>query len=225
MKISVIIPTLDESALLEQTLAAMRRCSPHELIVSDGGSRDGTREIAEKYASKVIVGPSGRAAQMNAGAAAATGDLVLFLHADSRIDRESYGKMVRVMSDKNKAGGAFSLAIESDDLALQMISAFATLRARYLNLVYGDQAIFVRTSVFREMGGFSSLPICEDLDFFRRLRKQGSVVLLEEKAYTSGRRWLSEGIVFTTCRNILIAALFLLGFPPRILGKWYMAIR
>ena len=129
------------------------------------------------------------------------------------------------MKQGNSLGGAFGLAIESEKPSLKLISTLATLWSKYLNLVYGDQAIFVRTHVFREMGGFSCMPICEDLDFFRRLKKKGPIVLLKEKAFTSARRWRAEGIVFTTLRNMVIAALFLLGFPPRVLSKWYLVIR
>ncbi|KMP10995.1 hypothetical protein UR09_04650 [Candidatus Nitromaritima sp. SCGC AAA799-A02] len=139
--------------------------------------------------------------------------------------RKSHHKMIKTMRSGEHVGGAFGLTIESDKLFLKLISALATWRAKYLNLVYGDQAIFVRATVFRELGGFSPLPICEDLDFFRRLSRRGKVVLLEEKALTSGRRWRKEGILFTTLRNIAIATLFLLGFPPRILTKWYLVIR
>lgn len=225
MKVSVIIPTFNEAAILEKTLAGIVAHGPHEIIIADGGSRDGTLAIAGKFASRVVSSPPGRALQMNAGAQTATGELLLFLHADSRVDSASYRKMVTVMQRGGKIGGAFGLAIESEKISLRLISTLATLRSRYLHLVYGDQAIFARTVVFREMGGFSPIPICEDLDFFRRLMKRGPIVLLEEKALTSARRWLAEGILFTTARNTVIAALFLMGFPPKILSKWYMVIR
>jgi rSAM/selenodomain-associated transferase 2 len=225
VKISVIIPTLNEALILNQTLTAINRHSPHEVIIADGGSQDGTLDIAEKFSPRIVNSPPGRALQMNAGAEIATGDLLLFLHADSQVDTHSYNKMMVVMKQGNSLGGAFSLAIESEKPSLRLISTLATLRSKYLHLVYGDQAIFVRTHVFRDMGGFASIPICEDLDFFRRLRGKGPIVLLEEKALTSARRWRTEGIIFTTLRNMVIATLFLLGFPPKILSKWYLVIR
>ena len=225
MKISVIIPTLNEAVILEKSIAAVRCHSPHEIIIADGGSEDDTLRIAEKFGLPVVDSPPGRALQMNAGAESASGDVLFFLHADSRVDETSYQKMVAVMRQENKVGGAFSLAIESEKPALKIISGFATLRAKHLNLVYGDQAIFVRTGVFREMGGFPSLPICEDLAFYRRLMEKGPTVILEEKTFTSARRWVTEGIFFTSLRNSVIATLFLLGFPPRILSKWYLAVR
>lgn len=225
VKVSVIVPTLNEALILQETLAGISRLSPHEIIVTDGGSTDATVSIARQEGVRVIECKPGRALQMNAGARGASGDLLMFMHADSRVSPESYRKMIETMQSGDLIGGAFSLMIESEKIFLKLISALATLRSRYLNLVYGDQTIFVRSGVFRELGGFPLLPICEDLEFFRRLSRKGKVILLEEKAVTSERRWMKEGILFTTLRNIVIATLFLLGFPPRILSKRYLVIR
>lgn len=225
MKVSIIVPTLNEELVLENTLTQIQQLSPHELIVSDGGSTDDTNSIAKKFSHRVVTGSNGRAIQMNAGAGEATGDLLLFLHADNRLEPESYQKMLECMENPKWIGGAFTLCIDSDIWSISLITLLANIRARYFGLAYGDQGFFVRTEVFKNMNGFSHMPICEDLDFYRRLKKEGPVVLLKEKAHTSPRRWLKEGIVFTTARNILIAILFGLGFPPRILTKWYLAIR
>ena len=225
LNVSVVIPTLNEARALPECLEAALRHRPHEVIVADGGSKDATLEIARRAGSTVVTSQPGRALQMNAGARAATGDLLLFLHADSRISGASFGKRLQAMEHGQRVGGAFSLSIESELWSLKLISRLATLRSRYLHLVYGDQAIFVRREAFHAMGGFTPLPICEDLDFFRRLKRQGPVVLLGEKAVTSARRWLAEGVFFTTLRNIVIASLFLLGFPPKILSRWYLVIR
>ncbi|PIQ95347.1 MAG: glycosyl transferase family 2 [Nitrospinae bacterium CG11_big_fil_rev_8_21_14_0_20_56_8] len=226
MNVSIVIPTLNETRVFEQTLANVMRLPCHELIVVDGGSGDHTVDIARKFTPHVIQSPPGRAEQMNRGADQASGDLLLFLHADSWIRPESFLKMVQFLASKPLAvGGAFSLAIDSDRWSLKLISHIATLRARHLHLVYGDQAIFVRRQVFRDLGGFAPLPICEDLDFFRRLRKQGPVMLLDDCAFTSARRWITDGVTLTTLRNTLIAGLFLLGFSPHILSRWYLAVR
>ncbi len=225
MKISVIIPTLNEALTLEESLTAVSRLNPHEIIVADGGSTDLTLPIAGRIATRVVKGETGRARQMNAGAKEATGDLLLFMHADSRLSPESFDRMTEKMLPGEPSGGAFGLTIESEKMSLKLISTLATWRSKYLNLVYGDQAIFVRADIFREIGGFSPLPICEDLEFFRRLSRHGKVILLEEKAHTSARRWMAEGVLFTALRNITIATLFLLGFPPRILSKWYLVVR
>ena len=165
---------------------------------------------------RVVDSACGRAIQMNAAAQEATGDLLMFLHADSHIESSGYKKMVDTMSRENYVGGAFSLHIQSDLPSIKTISRLATLRSRHLNLAYGDQAIFVRAEVFRALNGFSPLPICEDLDFFLKLKKHGRVVILKEKAVTSARRWMKEGVTFTTTRNIAIATLFLLGNFRRV---------
>ena len=225
MKVSIIVPTLNEELVLEKTLTQFQQLSPHELIVSDGGSDDDTRNIAGRFSHRVITGSAGRALQMNVGADEATGDILLFLHADSRIEPESYRKMLQCMQNPKWIGGAFTLCIESGKWSLKLIALLANIRSKYFGLAYGDQGFFVRKEVFKDMNGFSPIPICEDLDFYYRLRKKGSVILLKEKAHTSPRRWINEGIFFTTVRNFIIAVLFGLGFPPHILTKWYLAIR
>jgi len=221
LTVSVIIPTYNESTTLCGTLTRLQQHQPFEMIIGDGGSKDDTVDIAHRCEATVIQSPCGRAVQMNAAAKEAKGDLLLFLHADSYVDPRGYRKMIETMSNGSFLGGAFSLQIDSPLPALKRISRLANWRSRYLNLVYGDQAIFVRREVFNELKGFSPLPICEDLDFFRRLTKKGPVALLKEKAFTSPRRWLSEGIGFTTLRNIAIASLFLIGFSPATLSRWY----
>ena len=225
LKISIIIPTLNEARCLGETLEQIQKLSPHEIIISDGGSDDNTLKIPAKFTQHLIKGPTGRALQLNAGAQAATGDLLLFLHADSYIKLASYKKMLYAMKNPEVIGGAFSLLIDSNRMALQIINQFANLRSKYLGRAYGDQAFFVKKQVFQKMEGFTEFPICEDLDFYKRLKIMGSVVLLKEEVLTSSRRWANEGIWFTTIRNILIATLFELGFPPRILTKWYQTIR
>lgn len=225
MNVSVIIPTLDESCVLGRTLSSMQRNRPHEIIVADGGSADDTLDIARKFNVSIVSSSPGKALQMNVGAREATGDLLLFLHADCDLGPEGYQKMLNAMERDGFVGGAFSLSIESDHWSLRLISYLANLRSKSLHLVYGDQAIFVRSSAFNKVGGYSPLPICEDLDFFRKIRKLGKMALLDEKASVSPRRWLAEGIVFTTFRNTVIAGLFLLGFPARILSKWYLPVR
>lgn len=221
MKVSIIIPTYNESAILLETLNRLVTYAPFETIIGDGGSEDDTAAIARRCGVTVIQGARGRAAQMNAAAAEARGDVLLFLHADSYVDPPGYRKMIDAMAGGRYLGGAFSLQIDSHLPALKRISRCANWRSRYLNLVYGDQGIFVRREAFHELKGFTPLPICEDLDFFRRLKKKGPVLLLKEKAFTSPRRWLAEGVGFTTLRNIAIASLFLAGFSPATLSRWY----
>ena len=222
---SIIVPTLNEELVLKKTLMQIQQLSPHELIVSDGGSTDNTKSIAQKLSHHVITGSVGRAMQMNSGANQATGDIFLFLHADNRLEPKSYQKMLECMENPKWIGGAFTLCIESDKWSINLITLLANMRSRHFGLVYGDQGIFVRSEVFKNINGFSPIPICEDLDFYRRLKKKGPMNLLKEKIHTSPRRWIKEGIAFTTARSILITLLFGLGFPPRRLTKWYLDIR
>ena len=221
LRVSVIIPTYNESKTLAETLTRLKQLNPFEIIIGDGGSQDNTADIAGHCNIEVIQSQRGRAVQMNTAAGQAQGDLLLFLHADSHVDPKGYQNMIETMSDGSYLGGAFNLEIDSPLPALKRISRWANLRSRYLNLVYGDQGIFVRRDTFEELKGFHPLPICEDLDFYRRLRKRGPTTLLKEKAFTSPRRWLAEGIGFTTFRNIVIVSLFLIGFSPSTLSRWY----
>ncbi len=206
---------------MAQTLERVRRLDPHEILIGDGGSDDGTPEIAQQENVRCIGSARGRAVQMNAAAEEATGDLFLFLHADSYLDPNAFASMQNAMQNDGLVGGAFSLHIDSDKPSLHRISRMATWRSRTLNMVYGDQGIFVRPEVFRELNGFAPLPICEDLDFFQRLSRHGKTVVLKETISTSARRWDAEGVLFTSARNIAIATLFLTGISPRLLSKWY----
>ena len=157
LKISIIIPTLNEAKFLGETLTYIQQLSPHEVIISDGGSDDGTLKIAAKFTENVVNGPAGRALQMNAGARIATGDIFLFLHADSRIEPASYEKMLRSMKNPEEIGGAFSLCIVSDKWSLRLITRLANLRSKYLGMAYGDQAFFVKNSIFQKMNGFTTV--------------------------------------------------------------------
>lgn len=221
MNVSVIIPTLNEATTLARTLDHLIELEPEEIIIADGGSTDGTREVANRYPVCWVSGPAGRASQMNNGATRATGELLLFLHADTLLEPAGFSKMKAAMNDGPWVGGAYSLKIISPQRSLRLISHLANLRSRTLNLAYGDQAFFVRTDTFRRLDGFQQLPICEDLDFFRRLKSEGSVLLLRHKANTSARRWEHDGVLYCTVRNSLIASAFLLGCSPKVLCRWY----
>ena len=152
LRVSVVIPTLNEALILEDSLSSISALNPHEIIVVDGGSTDTTLSVAHSMATHVITSRTGRARQMNAGAKKATGDLLLFMHADSKLTQKSFKRMEKRMCLNGPVGGAFSLQIESERIPLRVISSMATWRAKYLNLVYGDQTIFVRTDIFQELG-------------------------------------------------------------------------
>jgi len=222
---SVIIPTLNEEIRIEGLLRSFQNISALEVIVSDGMSQDRTVEIAKRLASCVLISARGRARQMNEGARHATGEVLLFLHADTRLEASAFDQLTSALGDPTIIGGAFSLGLESRAGGLRLIEAVTNLRSRLFSLPYGDQAIFVRRTVFEEIGGYTELPLMEDLDLVQRLKKRGRLVILPAKAITSARRWEKEGIFYTTVRNWAVTILFFLGVSPTTLARWYPPVR
>ncbi|MBM2838076.1 MAG: glycosyl transferase family 2 [Deltaproteobacteria bacterium] len=224
MDISVVIPVLNEEKVIERNLRDLNKNLITETIVSDGGSNDDTVVIASRFA-KVVHSNPGRGAQMNFGAKAATCDILLFLHADTILPDQWRDRILSSMADEGVVGGAFSLSIDSDRLSHRIIAATANLRSRLTKLPYGDQGIFVKRSVFEKIGGFKDIPIMEDVDLMRRLKKSGKVIILDDKVKTLARRWEKEGVVYSTLRNWLLLTLFYMGVTPERLYKLYRAVR
>ena len=224
-RISVIIPTFNESAVIEKTLKHLPRRGDVERIVADGGSSDGTAALAGPWADRVLTTETGRARQMNAGARASRGDVLLFLHADSRLAYGAFDAVTQALKDPAMAGGAFALAIDSPRPVLRLVAAAANWRSRLTRISYGDQGIFVRRSVFERLGGYPDLPIMEDLEFSRRLKRAGKVALLSVPITTSSRRWDNEGIGTTTLRNQIFVLAYFLGVSPVRLAGRYRPIR
>ncbi len=218
--ISVIIPTLDEQVHIERTLTAARHPSVGQVIVVDGGSRDRTAAIARACGATVLSASPGRAAQMNAGAAAARGGILLFLHADTRLPPDFAAHVTTIMSDPGVAVGAFSLRIDAPHAALRLIERLVQFRSRFLRMPYGDQALFCRADLFRRIGGFPDLPIMEDFEYIRRARAAGRVRLASAAVETSARRWLQRGILRTTLLNQWCIAGHLLGAPSQRVAVW-----
>lgn len=189
-----------------------------ELIVVDGGSIDGTVEVVQPHA-RVIHSPQGRAVQMNSGARQATGDVFLFLHADSCLPPRAFPLLERALADPRIVGGTFTLRFNSQRLRLRVIAFFTRFNFRYFH--YGDQGIFVRRSVFDQMSGFSEIPFMEDVDFLRRLHRTGRVTLLKRPMTTSARRFLDRGVLRQQLMNIVLVIFYLLGAKPETLKKWY----
>ena len=223
--ISVIIPTLNEELTLEKSLISARNSRDVEIIVSDGGSLDSTHTIAEQLADKVLSSPAGRGVQMNRGTDASSGDILLFLHADSILPK-GWDDLVReTLNDIRIAGGAFSFALSRRSLPFSFISFMANFRSRFFKLPYGDQAIFVRRDIFEKLGGFREIPIMEDLELVKGIGRCGTVKILNLPVITSSRRWDKEGWIKTTVRNQLLLFLYHLGVSPERLYRFYQAIR
>ncbi len=223
--ISIIIPTLNEERVITKTLAGLLLNSNCEVIVADGGSSDATLELAEKMDCKTISGPSGRARQMNLGAACATAKILLFLHADTLLPVNFPALVQAAVARPNFAAGAFSLAIDEPAKNLAFIARMTNLRSRLLHLPYGDQAIFTTREIFMAVGGFAEIAIMEDFVFIKNARKRGAIIILPEYATTSARRWQNMGIVKTTIINQLIVIGYRLGIPPATLAGWYQRMR
>jgi rSAM/selenodomain-associated transferase 2 len=219
--VSVIVPVINEQEQLATTLSHVPLAPGDELIVVDGGSTDQTLDIARQFTPHVLNSPPGRARQMNLGAAHATGDVLLFLHADTILPPSGLDAVRRAMQAPQTAGGAFRLAITPATPALQLIAWVANLRSRFAQLPYGDQALFVRRSLFETLGGYADEPFLEDVTLVRALRRHGRLVLVPQPVRTSGRRWLNEGVVYTTVRNYVIVGLFFCGVAPATLKRWY----
>jgi rSAM/selenodomain-associated transferase 2 len=219
--ISVIIPALNEAATIGKTLAHLK-CRTHlEVIVVDGGSKDGTVALAESHGAKVIPSKPGKAVQMNAGAATAAGDILVFLHADTLLPADFRDHVVAALNQKGVAAGAFRLSIDSTAAGLRIIERMANWRSRLLRLPYGDQALFMKKSLFEEIGGFPDMPIMEDYILVRRLNRNGRIVIVPAAVVTSPRRWLQLGILRTWLINQLIIIAYYLGASPEQLTRLY----
>jgi rSAM/selenodomain-associated transferase 2 len=222
--ISVIVPTLNEEAVLEHNLRLLRDLQPgHELLIVDGGSADRTQEIAARW-GHLLVGPSGRAAQMNHAARSATGDVLVFLHADTWLEAEALSAAESAIAE-GAAGGGFTQVIEHDHFLYRWIEQAGNWRVRQLRLLYGDGGIFVARRVFRAIGGFPVQPVCEEFGFSRALQRAGRVVLLPARIHVSARRWEQQGIARATLLNWCVALLYLAGVPPHHLDGLRRPIR
>jgi len=217
VRISVVIPTLGERATIESAIASARGAlGPCQVIVADGGSGDGTRELAAAAGATVVDAPGTRADAMNKGAAAATGEAIVFLHADTTLPPGA-GNGVRSALE-HADGGAFS--VRFDDRP-RLARFAARLGKPFHRGVYGDQAIFVTRAAFDRVGGYGQLPIMEDIDLVQRIRRAGRFVVLPDTVTTSGRRQRAHGEVRTFLTVHTIKLLYRLGVPPAHLARAY----
>lgn len=220
--ISIIIPTLNEAKNLPRTLQALQTTLAVEVTVVDGGSLDSTISVAESWGAKVICSPvSGRAYQMNVGAAVAQGDILLFLHADTRLP-SGFDRLVRqTLLQPKVIAGAFELAIDGKTLGLRLVEWGVHVRSHLCQMPYGDQAIFMSVDMFRAIGGFPELPIMEDFELMRRLKRRGRIAIAPDTVLTSDRRWQKLNVCRTTLINQAIILGYLLGVSPTRLADWY----
>jgi rSAM/selenodomain-associated transferase 2 len=224
MKLSIIIPTLNEELPLGQNLASIPS-HVHEIIVVDGGSKDGTLEIAREYASAVLDSSLGRGLQQHIGALHAQGDILLFLHADTLLPGGFEMMIERTLSEPKTVFGAFRLGHHPSTAFLNLVGLMANLRSLILKMPYGDQGLFLRRSDYFRVGGFKDLPLMEDVDLVRRLNKIGKFKLVKAKIRTSARRYDRNGIVYTTVRNWSLIIRYLLGQSPERLHRLYSDAR
>ncbi|MEP0753123.1 TIGR04283 family arsenosugar biosynthesis glycosyltransferase [Trichocoleus sp. Lan] len=223
-RISIIIPVLNEAAdTIRSTLASVRNVKNVEVIVVDGGSQNETVALVQSWGVKVLFSTAGRACQMNAGATAATGDILLFLHADTSLPL-GFEKLVPLtLAQSGTVAGAFELKINSPMRSLRLVEKMVNWRSRFFSLPYGDQAIFLKASVFHDIGGFPDLPIMEDFELIRCLRRLGRIAIVPTPVLTSARRWHKLGVLRTTVINQIVILGYFLGVSPSQLVKFYRA--
>lgn len=222
-RVSIIIPTFNEEKNIKACIESARKLNPLEIIVVDGGSTDMTKEIAKDMNARVVQSPKGRGIQMNRGASLAKGDIFLFLHADSRLPLVHYENIFGKVT-QDYAGGFFRLRFDDGSLSTRLVEFFANIRARMFSLPYGDQAIFIKKTLFEKIGGFKEHPFLEDIDLVIRMKKFGKLKYIPLSVTVSARR-LKKGYplspIVVSFRNIFIAILFLLGVSPHKLIHLY----
>lgn len=222
-RLSIIIPTLDEAARIVATLESLGdlRRRGHEVIVADGGSRDATAALARDLADQVVCSPAGRAEQMNAGARAAAGDVLLFLHADSRLPAEADRLLLQGLAAGGLAWGRFDVQIAGTHLLLRLVESMMNLRSRLTRICTGDQGIFVRREAFAAIGGYPRQELMEDIAISVRLRRVSAPLCLRERCLTSARRWESEGVLRTIVLMWWLRLQYALGAAPARLARSY----
>jgi len=223
--VSIIIPALNESGSIARTLISLSQLvTPVEIIVVDGGSCDDTPEIARSFEARVISTERGRGTQMHRGACTAHGDVLWFLHADTIVPLDAVELIVKALTDEHVIAGNFDVRFDGPGAAARFMTGLYP-QLRRLGLCYGDSAFFVRREAYKRSGGFSPLPIFEDLDLLRRLRRVGKFVHVPRSVVTSGRRFERGRFLCTFIRWIGLQLLYWIGFHPRRLGRLYAPVR
>lgn len=235
MTISVIIPTLNEERTIMATVAHTAALGFDELIVADGGSTDATPALVESCRLDTqsstlspirwVTAPRGRARQMNEGAKAGGSDILLFLHADTTLPDDAKALIETTLSDQKTVGGRFDVRFDRPSRWGAMISSMMNWRSRLSGIATGDQALFVRRPIFEQMGGFADMPLMEDIDFSRRLKRMGASAALTATVTTSFRRWEQHGPLRTILLMWTLRFLYWIGVRPHTLNCWYGLVR
>ncbi|MCK9392562.1 MAG: TIGR04283 family arsenosugar biosynthesis glycosyltransferase [Syntrophales bacterium] len=224
-KFSIIIPVINEEAVINaiiEHLGALPGAASLEIIVVDGDGSGKTIGAIRNGHVRTAVGEKGRGNQMNRGAAMARGDIVVFLHADTRLSADAFALMEGALRDPNCRAGAFDLAIDSSRPIYRLIAKIASFRSRLTRIPYGDQAHFFRRVYFNEIGGFADIPLMEDVEIMGRIKKRGErITIINRSVTTSARRWEKEGILRCTLRNWLLICLYYSGVSPERLSRFY----
>jgi rSAM/selenodomain-associated transferase 2 len=217
---------LNEEHAIAATLEAIRAGAPAgEIVVVDGGSSDRSVEIARTRCDRLVEGLRGRARQMNAGAIAATGEVIAFVHADTVVPSTFAHDIEVALGDTRVAGGRFDLVLDEPGPLFDLVATMINIRSRVMRSATGDQAIFIRREVFEQLGGYAEIDLCEDVDFVCRMRRVGRIACLRSQVITSARRWQRAGIIRTILRMWLIKTLFLAGVSPAWLKRHYADTR
>lgn len=223
--ISIIIPVLNEAGTINNLIAHLRglhHTSGFEIIVVDGDVPGNTIKTIRDRGVITARAAKGRANQMNRGAALSSGQVLLFLHADTFLPANALNRIEAVMEDGRHEAGAFDLGINSNRWIFRITEWYVALRTRMTRIPFGDQAIFIRRGYFEKIGGYRDIPLMEDVELMKRIRKRGdSIRLIPDKVMSSSRRWEREGVLYATFRNWAFQILYALGMPPERLAKWY----
>ena len=221
--LSVIMPVLNEAANIVAALAPLQelRAAGHEIIIADGGSEDATPTLAIPLCDRIVTAPRGRATQMNAGAREASGDVLLFLHADTRLPPNVATLIIDGLAASQKEWGRFDVTIEGRPYMLHVIAILMNLRSRLTGIATGDQAIFVRADAFRAVGGFPEQRLMEDIAFSAAMKKRGAPLCRSARVTTSGRRWEKHGVWRTIVLMWRLRAEYFFGRDPEQLAIRY----
>ncbi len=225
-KISIIMPVLNEAINLRNSLSQLKLSVNEELIIVDGGSSDETMSIASEFTDRVFQTETGRANVMNYGAGKAVGVVLLFLHADCVLPDNGFDIIRKTLNDNTVSAGAFYLSIDDHRFRFRIIEFGANLRSRASSLLYGDQGIFMKRSIFKRVGGYADIPLMEDIDISKKLFKVGKLALVNPPITASSRRWIEEGALYTTLRDWSIAFSYtFFSVSPVKLIKHYKDVR